>query len=360
MNDTDSAKLESVAVVLAGKCATKITEFERFESFIDAIKKSGYVIRPVSDTSASRYITIDHSWKHLLAIRKQVPTMHRVLVLREGRVVRPDQYHKIVLKRYGAIYSCSSISVPGVSFIPYTDGFLPRRGKIGLKQSNESHSLCIVNTNKFSLHPLSNYSFRQKAIAAAAAAGFAVSVAGTGWSLKFRGYFLQQVKSALDSMIRFGPIDIKQFRKPMSRHITTKISIHGFVNDHISFMKDHDFALVIENDMSRITEKIFDAIYSGCIPIYFGPEMTDTELPNNLYVCINSERDLVQQFINFLKLSNEQRQNIRQQGQEWITKESTTQRWSEAVSMHKLWNCIEKTLNSNPRESSNDAKKMRA
>lgn len=360
MNDTDSTELESVAVVLAGKCATKIKEFERFESFIDAIKKSGYVIRPVSATSVSRYITIDHSWKHLLTIRKRVPKTHRVLVLREGRVVRPDQYHKIVLKRYGAIYSCSDISVPGVRFIPYTDGFLPRRGKISRKQSNESHSLCIVNTNKFSLHPLSNYSFRQKAIAAAAAAGFAVSVAGAGWSLKFRGYFLQQVKSALDSMIRFGPIDIRQFRKPMSRHITTKISIHGFVDDHMSFMKDHDFALVIENDLSRVTEKIFDAIHAGCIPIYLGPDMTDAELPTNLYVRIDPNTDLVKQFMSFLKLSREQCEDFRQQGQMWLTNGSTFQRWSEVVSMENLWGRIEKALTSDLRGLTNDAKMMRA
>lgn len=351
MNDTDSTELVSVAVVLAGKCATKITEVGRWESFIDAIKKSGYVTRPVSATSVSRFIAIDHSWKHLLTIRKQVPKMHRVLVLREGPVVRPDQYYKIVLKRYGAIYSCSSVAVSGVRLIPYTDGFLPRQGKIGLKQSNESHSLCIVNTNKFSLHPLSNYSFRQKVIAAAAAAGFAVSIAGAGWSLKFRGYIFQQVKSALDSMIRFGPIDIKQFRKPLHTHITTKISIHGFVSDHISFMKDHDFALVIENDSSRITEKIFDAVHAGCIPIYFGPDMTDMELPTNLYVRIDPNRDLVEQFMSFSKLSKEQREDIRQQGQIWITKESTFQRWSEVASMENLWDRIEKTLNLDPKRN---------
>lgn len=351
MNDTDSAKLEPVAVVLFGKCATKITEFGRFESFIDAIRKSGYVIRPVSATSVSRFVTIDHSWKHLLTIRKQVPKMHRVLVLREGPVVRSDQYYKIVLKRYGAIYSCGSTLVPGVRLIPYIDGFLPRRGNIGLKPSNQSSSLCVVNTNKFSSHPLSNYTFRQKAIAAATEAGFAVSVAGTGWSIGLRGYVVQQIKSTLDSIIRVSPLDIKQFRKPLSRHITTKISIHGFVSDHISFMKDHDFALVIENDSSRITEKIFDAVHASCIPIYSGPDMTDMEIPTNLYVRIDPNRDLVEQFMSFSKLSKEQRDDIRQQGQIWITKESTFQRWSEVASMENLWDRIEKTLNLDPKRN---------
>jgi hypothetical protein len=49
-------------------------------------------------------------------------------------------------------------------------------------------------------------------------------------------------------------------------------------------MSKYKFALVIENDRSFISEKLFDALFAGCVPIYVGPSLNSLSLPPDLVI----------------------------------------------------------------------------
>jgi hypothetical protein len=61
----------------------------------------------------------------------------------------------------------------------------------------------------------------------------------------------------------------------------------GEVVDKHQIMKDSKFSLVIENSNFVITEKIFDAIINGSVPIYIGPELSNFGIPKEVAIEYN-------------------------------------------------------------------------
>ena len=49
-------------------------------------------------------------------------------------------------------------------------------------------------------------------------------------------------------------------------------------------LKDTKFNLVIENSNTTVTEKIFDAMINGCIPIYMGPDLKCFGIPSGITI----------------------------------------------------------------------------
>ncbi len=60
----------------------------------------------------------------------------------------------------------------------------------------------------------------------------------------------------------------------------------GTVEDKITTMSNYRFALCIENIIypGYITEKIFDCLFAGCIPIYYGAPDIQDFIPENCYI----------------------------------------------------------------------------
>jgi len=49
----------------------------------------------------------------------------------------------------------------------------------------------------------------------------------------------------------------------------------GWVEDKFSILSQFELSLVIENEADWVTEKIFDSIYAGTVPIYVGPDLSE-------------------------------------------------------------------------------------
>jgi len=58
----------------------------------------------------------------------------------------------------------------------------------------------------------------------------------------------------------------------------------GFVKDKHEILNKTKFAIVVENSNSYASEKIFDAMLDGCIPIYTGPKLTTLGLPESIAI----------------------------------------------------------------------------
>ena len=56
----------------------------------------------------------------------------------------------------------------------------------------------------------------------------------------------------------------------------------GEAVNKVEVMSDYKFALVIENDQSFVSEKLFDALFAGCVPIYVGANLDFLNLPSGL------------------------------------------------------------------------------
>ena len=112
---------------------------------------------------------------------------------------------------------------------------------------------------------------------------------------------IDNINNAKSKKTRFASLvathDITNIRTPMYNQISKIDSIscpgklfhnddtlkQNFNNDKIEYLKDFKFNICPENTISDgyITEKLFDAFKSGCIPIYNGDENIEPGLVNN-------------------------------------------------------------------------------
>jgi hypothetical protein len=58
----------------------------------------------------------------------------------------------------------------------------------------------------------------------------------------------------------------------------------GSVSDKNSAMANYKVALVVENSSEFLTEKLFDAWFAGCIPVYVGPPVEAFGIPRSLVI----------------------------------------------------------------------------
>jgi len=60
----------------------------------------------------------------------------------------------------------------------------------------------------------------------------------------------------------------------------------GKIEDKIEILRNYKFALCFENAVMEgyITEKIFDALMAGCVPIYYGAPDIKNYLPENIFI----------------------------------------------------------------------------
>ncbi len=282
------------------------------------------------------FISLDHSKKNLKLVRSKVGPENRYLVLRESRSVMPDQFKSRVIKKYKYIFSCARSFDHEIATHYYNDGFLTSKSYSINSQSRPVKSICMINENKFSLHKSANYSFRQHAIKQIMKSEFKITVAGRNWDQGYIHYAIQQLKSIVFLLKNFTVFDIRKMRKPFRKIESKKCNFLGFIDDKITFMNGFRYALIIENDNYRPTEKIFDALMAGCIPIYFGPEFAGDEIPSDIFIRIESPN----KFANLLKMLEDVPESdytsMRDRGQAWISSVETYERWSENQLMSGL------------------------
>jgi hypothetical protein len=223
-----------------------------------------------------------------------------VLIRIEPDSVYPVQYKERVTEKYGLVISVGSALPHSANHLhlgwPYkyhlnpvspaksdpsiTDVLKSEARKDLFTREHwdtRSHLLTMVAGNKVSSISNANYSLRRKL--AKSLAPNVLEVYGPLW----QGSLYQKIRHRLAVLVA----TIKQGTWPNLREIygnflTIYPTAKGPIKDKHALLQDSKFSLVIENSNSIVTEKIFDAIINGSIPIYVGPKLETVGLPSNL------------------------------------------------------------------------------
>jgi hypothetical protein len=138
--------------------------------------------------------------------------------------------------------------------------------------------IVMINANKMSFHKSEQYSLRRKCIRRIKD----LETFGSSWDISYK----RRLRILLTAM-----------RRTLLGRSTPKLSAlrYWFANwtpiqaplDKNLVLRDYRFSLVIENSVDYMTEKLFDVLFAGCIPIYAGPDVTLFGIPKNLVVQVN-------------------------------------------------------------------------
>jgi alpha(1,3/1,4) fucosyltransferase len=197
----------------------------------------------------------------------------KILVRQEPKMVLPNNYNAKKLTNFDLIID---VGVPKENR-PENINW-PQ--KIDLDISNQivrdSSKAVLINSNLLSFYDEEMYSLRRTV----ALNSDQIDLYGYGWNCGIKS----SIRTCLIELRKFilKPQNLKL--RGLKYYFRNQTSYKGSVDNKTHTLEKYRIALVIENCLNYVSEKIFDSFTAGCIPVYVGPDLTKCKIPSNLYI----------------------------------------------------------------------------
>jgi hypothetical protein len=271
--------------------------------------------------SADFLFSVNHNKKLYQKFIASGGSKERAILLRlEPDTVFPKQYKRKITEKYGLVISPGSIlgytDLDSHLGWPYQYHLNPAKpvltdpnledvikensgsGLFTLKDWDQrSHTLVLIAANKVSPVSSANYAIRRKI--AHQIPKTLLEVYGPLWKDSFYSKLRHRV-AVFVSALRQGtfPNVIEIYGNLHRRYPNSR----GMVDDKHNLLKDSKFSLVIENSNSIVTEKLFDSILNGCIPIYIGSDLDKIGFPKGVVIPVGGDSEEIIETLSSLNL----------------------------------------------------------
>jgi hypothetical protein len=233
----------------------------------------------------------------------------RFLIATEERAYLPNVYNGHYLDFFTGFFNHTS---SGIFRLMTINGFTRSRlfdTYTVVTKSERPILVACVASNKYHNHPCSYYRVRKRlALTYAKILGSRFALRGYGWDrLIFHSPRLFSINRCLNFFLR-------RVRLPWINRLT--------VDDKRKFLLDSEFSLIVENfyfpGVTYITEKIFDALQAGSIPIYLGPPDYIDYIPSGLVLDHRSYSSPAALIDTISKMSQSERAERRRAAIDWL------------------------------------------
>lgn len=282
--------------------------------FYTALTKLG--ISWGSEVNGSYMISINHNSSSYKKFVKQGYGPERCILLRtEPESVFPAQYSPRVENKYGLILSPGKINESPIThqFYEFQEahggpGFpeMDTRQLVTLSIKNGNFDLdrwknrkiyvAMIASNKFSPLRANGYKLRREIARNVHAGGIAIY--GKYWNdnllYKLNLFVRMYIFNLRNFTLPF--LDITQLKSSRSKNALGEVGLKSKILPEIKFL------LVIENSMNVLTEKLFDAMLMGAIPIYVGPNLDAYGIPEATYISVNPNSNEICRVISELNM----------------------------------------------------------
>jgi len=284
---------------------------EQKKGVLNELRKNNYHVAPTDNYAlCDLYIAFDKIDELLLnSLGNHV---FKVLVRQEPKVVVIETYATGHTGKFNHIIDVGKIETGGTSVINWPQDLSVNTNDV----NGKSEKIVMINSNLLSLSKAENYSLRRQV----AIEINDLDLYGRQWNNKFRAKLLVLIKEV--KKYRFQIQNIKIYG--LKNYFTVFNNYFGEVEDKRKTLSKYKYSIVIENSSDYLSEKIFDAIFSGCIPIYVGPNLANYEIPDYLYLQAKPDLSDIKEKIVSAKSKN----------------------YSEWLSQVKIWSMDAKTYNS--------------
>jgi hypothetical protein len=299
------------------------------QNFVNRLIAEGFVVTSNPD-SAEYFVCVDHSSSDLRSARRAGITREcSVLIRNEPTVVSPQNRDSVVGKEYALILDMGRPISRSNNSLPWPQQW-PSVVSERVDASHRKNRVVLINANKISFLPGELYSLRRASLLKFDS----IDLFGQGWNMSFG----QKLKHYLSNLW----IALKSGQRPRfsgGKYFFRKTSNwKGAPADKREVAKLYKYALVIENSKEFITEKIFDALFSGCIPIYVGPNLEEFDIPNNLYVKAEDNIESISQQIK--SLHEMDYDNWHKECTKWLSRQDVFSTWKSENVNKKIFNRI--------------------
>ena len=139
-----------------------------------------------------------------------------------------------------------------------------------------------------------------------------IDVYGEGWDSN-----LYVIKALSKSLLRYFLSRSKSLPSLKLNLFVKPRNYLGVALDK-SILSEYKYSLVMENEASYVSEKLFYALVYGCIPIYVGPNLEELGIPQNVAFKIESKSTEALDLKSLIGLNQAELELIGHNGQEFI------------------------------------------
>lgn len=253
-----------------------VGNLEKYYSLYDEFKNNGYKIATNDiNTIAKSDIVLYFDMPKILPKKQDMDKSY--LLAMESSIIKPENFDLGKHKYFKKIFTWNDNLVDGKKYIKINYAFnLPNKIYKNIKRDK---LCCLIVSNKSSNFENELYSERKKLIR-----WFEKNhsedfdLYGFGWNeYRFTGSKLRRVLNRLPYL---KDIAFKFWGEKYSSYC-------GKVDSKLKTMENYKFAIAYENvkdESGYITEKIFDVLIAGCVPIYWGAKNITEYVPKECFI----------------------------------------------------------------------------
>jgi hypothetical protein len=235
-----------------------------------------------------------------------------VLFAFEPRVVIPEQYGKKIWDQFGKVFTHRDDLVDNqrIFKLRYPMG-KPISDKVpGYKRRK---FLTLINANKYSYVSNQLYSYRRRAIRYFE--NFPdFDLYGRGWGKGSSAVAPRQLPLKVLAGHPFAVARDLLDTKPYS-------SFRGSVDDKYKALEEYRFSLCFENEKNSpgyITEKLFDCLIAGTVPVYLGAPNIADYVPSECFIDMRDFRDFSELRQHLLQMPEAEFMKYQSAGQKFL------------------------------------------
>jgi hypothetical protein len=131
---------------------------------------------------------------------------------------------------------------------------------------------CMVVGHKFSASKDSNYALRRKVIKLDENKDNKIDVYGVDW---LDPLWLQAQRRIHAARVQLKDVSKFSIRELTSEYFLAPCNYKGVMKSDMSTISKYETAVIIENESDYISEKVWNCLAWGTVPIYVGPKLND-------------------------------------------------------------------------------------
>ena len=276
-----------------------------WEIFQDVFRKNGFEFLESSDEELEFEFLIScrHSDGDIrdCEVRGIFPT-RRVLIVIEPECVDPIPFLHPTQQMYGRIFAKSDSWADrlGAESFRFFNGELAllddsKRPDL-LATDSRQNRFVMIQAHKFSVIRGEQYSLRREVSQEAWKNQLALDLYGRSWLMSntelLRG-LLFSIMTGISYAVKAKNLSVIKLRGLKMVRFKSREHYKGQPIDQIEILKKYRFALVIENSVDYVSEKLFHAMAAGCRVLYVGESLsTYGSLPSSVVV-VETKRQLI-------------------------------------------------------------------
>lgn len=298
------------SVFLVGAANPNLSGGELFPDLADAFSAKGFTL--TDSPLAHFYVAVNHSPNHYKRFIANGGDHSRAVLIRlEPRAVYPRQYRPSVTSKYGLVINPGRAQPQFESehFIGWPYEVVPNpqqpiSGKKAFSQildealesyyedfslwKNRENALVMINANKVS--PVKQEMYEVRRDYARNMPPQTMRVFGDLWNVSLLTRLMHRARVLV--------FNLRSHVVPNFIHIYGNLhwrfsNAEGPILDKSVILSATKFSLVIENDVAYVSEKLFDSLLYGAIPIYLGPNLESVGLPASIIIPLKRNPEML-------------------------------------------------------------------